>query len=171
MVKIVLISPSPSLPAGVIRASSVARGGGANSTTTRRPREWPASSSRVLPSFPDSHGFARAGLIGTCRISPILRPFQGIKEALNRPYRPSKQSARLKGERSGLSHGTEKEDRIDSDVRQARRGCARGHAEKPLHPSCHPERGHEPGRLCEGGAQASEMVAARVCRPRALRAQ
>ncbi len=116
MVKIVLISPSPSLPAGVIRASSVARRGGAefddNRETTENGQLRPHVSYRLSQT---AHGFASARLIGTCRIGPILRPFQGMKEAIDRPYRPSKQSARLKGERSGLSHGTEKEDRIDSD--------------------------------------------------------
>ena len=163
MVKIVLISPSPSPAAGFIRASHVALPRGAefddNRETTEIGQLRPHVSCRLSEA---GYGIGKAGLIGACRISPILRPFQRMKEAIDRRYGPSKQCARLRGDGGVLSQGIEEEDRIDSHgkgkgveaVRAARQNCL-------FIDRAAPEKRYQPGRLCEGGTQASEMVALR----------
>ena len=98
MVKILLILPSPSLLAGVIRASYVARYRGVefgdNPETAEIGQLRPRVSCR-LSQTPD--GVTKAGLVGACLQSPILRPFQRMKEAIDRRYGPSNQCARLRG--------------------------------------------------------------------------
>ena len=132
MVKIVLILASPTLPAGVIRASWVARsrevelGDGPETTEIGQPG--PYVSCRLSQT---AHGIAKAGLVGTRPQNPHLRPFQGMKETIDRRYGPSKQCAGLRGDGRALLYGIEEENRIDSHgkgkgveaVRSARQNC------------------------------------------------
>jgi hypothetical protein len=154
MVKIMLILPSPSLLAGVIRGPYVARYRGVefgdNPETAEIGQLRPHVSCRLSQT---AHGIAKAGLVGACRISPILRPFQRMKEAIDRRYGPSKQCARLRGDGGVLSYGIEEEDRIDSHGKGKGVEAVRAAMEKSLFiDRAAPGKRYQPGCLCQSCA-------------------